>query len=372
MLATLLGGGVGCGAAHHARLHDVQSDQQHPQHQLLGFPCCAASAAGGAPGKPPGKHCSSPVQQARCMPCEHVVINTIYLCFLLLLLLLFAVLPAGFFLFVGLAFYFCTHPPTPLLVTAEHVEVLLHGLQQKLQQQLHSLHVGENLQALGHGFSEKVHAVEHSLQDKVHALEHRLQDGVHKLEGRLSGSLADNLHQLQDSIHSLQDNVQAVWQGSPLGGKLHQLQDSLHSVELGLQLKAAGLSSNLASKAGVVQAALMQQLQPVLQWPVPRWPVYVYFAGAMVCLLTSSTCHLLGCCKQHIAELVWRFDYAGIAVLIVTSFVPAMYYAFLCEPWWRNFYLITTVTMGGSAGAVHGVSPLCCYFVYQGGRSCRR
>jgi hypothetical protein len=105
--------------------------------------------------------------------------------------------PAGFFLFVGLAFYFCTHPPTPLAVTAEHVEVLLHDLQQQVQQQLHSLHVGDNLQALGHGLSERVHALEHSLQDSVHALEHRLQDGVHKLEGRLSESLADNLHQLQ-------------------------------------------------------------------------------------------------------------------------------------------------------------------------------
>jgi adiponectin receptor len=65
-----------------------------------------------------------------------------------------------------------------------------------------------------------------------------------------------------------------------------------------------------------------------------------------VCLLTSGVCHLLGCCKQHIAEMVWRFDYAGIAALIVASFVPAMYYAFLCSAFWRNFYLLTTVSMG--------------------------
>lgn len=108
-----------------------------------------------------------------------------------------AAAPAGFFLFVGLAFFFCTHPPTPLAVTAEHIEVLLHDLQQQLQQQLHSLHVGGNLQALGQGLSDKVHALEHSLQDRVHALEHRLQDGVHALEGRLSESFTDNLHQLQ-------------------------------------------------------------------------------------------------------------------------------------------------------------------------------
>jgi adiponectin receptor len=72
----------------------------------------------------------------------------------------------------------------------------------------------------------------------------------------------------------------------------------------------------------------------------------VYFVGACVCLLTSGVCHLLGCCQRHIAEMVWRFDYAGIAVLIVTSFVPTMYYAFLCQPFWRNFYLVSTISMG--------------------------
>ena len=42
----------------------------------------------------------------------------------------------------------------------------------------------------------------------------------------------------------------------------------------------------------------------------------------MVCLLTSSVCHTLGCCAQHISLMVWRFDYVGIAVLIVASFYP--------------------------------------------------
>ena len=59
-----------------------------------------------------------------------------------------------------------------------------------------------------------------------------------------------------------------------------------------------------------------------VEWPARRWPVYVFLAGAMLCLLTSSICHLLGCCAQHINKVVWRFDYVGIAVLIVTSFYP--------------------------------------------------
>lgn len=46
----------------------------------------------------------------------------------------------------------------------------------------------------------------------------------------------------------------------------------------------------------------------------------------MVCLLTSATCHLFGCCAAHITAVMWRFDYAGIAVLIVASFFPPVYY----------------------------------------------
>lgn len=85
---------------------------------------------------------------------------------------------------MGLAFYFYHHRPTPLAVTAEHVEALLHDM----QHQLHNLHVGDNLQALGQGLSERVHALEHSLADRVHAL-----------EDKLSFSLAGNLHSLQVS-----------------------------------------------------------------------------------------------------------------------------------------------------------------------------
>jgi adiponectin receptor len=98
-----------------------------------------------------------------------------------------------------------------------------------------------------------------------------------------------------------------------------------------------------------LNAQLQQQLSAVVQWPMPRWPVYVYFAGACVCLLTSSVCHLLGCCQRHVSQIVWRFDYAGIAVLIVASFYPAVYYAFLCQPFWRNFYLISTTLAGAPA-----------------------
>lgn len=121
-----------------------------------------------------------------------------------------------------------------------------------MQQQLQNLHVADNLQALSHSVTDKVHAIEHAIEDK------------------LSHSLTDNLH-----------NLQAVGQavGHRLQDNLHQLQHSLHNVEQSLQHKAEVIGSNIATRAGNVQAVLLQQLRPIVQWPVPRWPVYVYFAG---------------------------------------------------------------------------------------------
>jgi hypothetical protein len=62
--------------------------------------------------------------------------------------------------------------------------------------------------------------------------------------------------------------------------------------------------------------------------------------------MAGQVCHLLGCCQAHVAATVWRFDYAGIVVLIVTSFVPPVYYGFMCNPGLRAFYLISTTCLG--------------------------
>ncbi|XP_020590018.1 heptahelical transmembrane protein ADIPOR1 [Phalaenopsis equestris] len=71
----------------------------------------------------------------------------------------------------------------------------------------------------------------------------------------------------------------------------------------------------------------------------PRWPFLVFLSGSMLCLITSSLCHLL-CCHSHRLNLILsRLDYAGIAVMIATSFFPPISYAFLCAPRWRYFYL---------------------------------
>jgi adiponectin receptor len=78
----------------------------------------------------------------------------------------------------------------------------------------------------------------------------------------------------------------------------------------------------------------------------PRWPLFVFLAGAMFCLLCSSFCHLL-CCHSHSLSLfLVRLDYVGIAVMIVTSFFPPIYYIFQCDPQWQIVYLTTISAFG--------------------------
>mmetsp|Transcript_12398 Transcript_12398/g.34813 ORF Transcript_12398/g.34813 Transcript_12398/m.34813 type:complete len:326 (-) Transcript_12398:222-1199(-) len=85
---------------------------------------------------------------------------------------------------------------------------------------------------------------------------------------------------------------------------------------------------------------------------VPRWPIHVFFVGAMSCLLMSAVCHLFGCCKPHVAAIVWRFDYVGIAMLIVSSYFPPVYYGFLCNPFWQMLYLSCISLFGLATVAV--------------------
>jgi adiponectin receptor len=79
---------------------------------------------------------------------------------------------------------------------------------------------------------------------------------------------------------------------------------------------------------------------------VPHWPVLVFLLGAMSCLSISSISHLLACHSQRVNLLCWRMDYSGISLMIVASFVPPVYYAFMCHPTLQIIYLSAISVLG--------------------------
>lgn len=91
---------------------------------------------------------------------------------------------------------------------------------------------------------------------------------------------------------------------------------------------------------------------------VPRWPRMVFLVGAMSCLATSAVAHLLACHSRRASVVFWQLDYAGISVMIVASFVPPVYYAFLCHPPARVAYL-SAITVLGALVVAALLSPSC-------------
>ncbi|KAA8522974.1 hypothetical protein F0562_009397 [Nyssa sinensis] len=77
-----------------------------------------------------------------------------------------------------------------------------------------------------------------------------------------------------------------------------------------------------------------------------RWPFFVFLGGSMFCLFSSSTCHLFSCHSHHLNLFLLRIDYVGIAVMIITSFFPPIYYIFQCDTLWQFIYLGGITVMG--------------------------
>ncbi|XP_027066200.1 heptahelical transmembrane protein 1 [Coffea arabica] len=76
------------------------------------------------------------------------------------------------------------------------------------------------------------------------------------------------------------------------------------------------------------------------------WPFFIFLGGSMFCLLSSSICHLFSCHSRRLNLLLLQMDYAGITVMIITSFFPPIYYVFQCSPHWQLVYLIGITMMG--------------------------
>ncbi|KAM3214686.1 hypothetical protein ACQJBY_066928 [Aegilops geniculata] len=79
---------------------------------------------------------------------------------------------------------------------------------------------------------------------------------------------------------------------------------------------------------------------------VARWPRTVFVLGAMTCLSVSAAAHLLASHSRRFNRLFWQLDYAGIAVMIVASFFPPVYYTFLGSPAAQLAYLSAITLLG--------------------------
>ncbi|KAF7104404.1 hypothetical protein CFC21_105304 [Triticum aestivum] len=107
---------------------------------------------------------------------------------------------------------------------------------------------------------------------------------------------------------------------------------------------ASSLATNNSSSMAI-QSALASGMGGAGH-AVARWPRTVFVFGAMTCLSVSAAAHLLASHSRRFNRLFWQLDYAGIAVMIVASFFPPVYYTFLGSPAAQFIYLSAITLLG--------------------------
>lgn len=80
-----------------------------------------------------------------------------------------------------------------------------------------------------------------------------------------------------------------------------------------------------------------------------------FIGGAVLCLGMSATFHAVLNHSQKVARWGNKLDYTGIVLLIVGSFVPALYYAFFCMPTLLTVYLYLICLLGTGCSIVSWV-----------------
>lgn len=65
-----------------------------------------------------------------------------------------------------------------------------------------------------------------------------------------------------------------------------------------------------------------------------------YFVSAAICMFLSTMFHLFGCISGNCFDVLLKLDLTGVALLITGSYIPAVYYGFMCLPSLQSFYFL--------------------------------
>uniref|UniRef100_A0A8C4R0C1 Adiponectin receptor 2 n=1 Tax=Eptatretus burgeri TaxID=7764 RepID=A0A8C4R0C1_EPTBU len=95
--------------------------------------------------------------------------------------------------------------------------------------------------------------------------------------------------------------------------------------------------------------ALVYLFRPNIKFvsPIQEKVVFgVYFLGAILCLCFSWLFHTVYCHSEKVSRTFSNADGRVLALLIMGSFVPWLYYSFYCNPQPRLIYLIVICVLG--------------------------
>jgi len=71
-----------------------------------------------------------------------------------------------------------------------------------------------------------------------------------------------------------------------------------------------------------------------------------FFFGACICFGFSWTFHTVCCHGNRVSCIFAKLDYSGIALMVMGSKVPFLYYSFYCDTVWKFVYILIMCTLG--------------------------
>ena len=169
---------------------------------------------------------------------------------------------------------------------------------------------------------------------------HRPQEPAH-----IGGSLTKLL--TFDQLPSWQqDNKYILTSYRPPSGSVYL---SLRSIFNSIHNETVNIHTHLAPSLIFAACPLFHPTPTLL-------PFLPFYTGAGLCLLISSLYHALSNVSPLIDRVGNQIDYVGILLLITGSFVPSIYFGFLCHRGLQQLYW-TMIGSLGLACCVVTVSP---------------
>jgi len=114
-----------------------------------------------------------------------------------------------------------------------------------------------------------------------------------------------------------------------------------------IHTETGNIWTHLVGCVAFIGVALYFLTRPSLEIPLQEKLVFAaFFLGAVMCLGLSSAFHTFHCHSEFVGKLFSKLDYCGIALLIMGSFVPWLYYGFYCDFQPKVIYLSVVVVLG--------------------------
>jgi len=83
-------------------------------------------------------------------------------------------------------------------------------------------------------------------------------------------------------------------------------------------------------------------------------------------MVLSSLYHTFEChASEKVAETCFSLDILGITLGLMATYLSGIYYAFWCEPIWRDFYLLT---VGGIFVLASAVQFIPAKYLFESGK----